>query len=74
MAQAAIFTTFSAPAETVARPTLFSRIIAAMVESRLRAANRELRARAFLLDAPLDPLSGMPLQAPVDRADLPFNR
>jgi hypothetical protein len=50
MAYANTGTVFAAPlAERDRKPSLFRRIIVAMTESRMRAAQREINARAHLL-------------------------
>lgn len=57
-----------------ANPGLFSRLYAAMIESRLRTAEREIRARTLLVNEAGIMMGDVPF-ASVTRADaLPFDR
>lgn len=65
-------------AETAAKrsekPGLLGRIYAAIVESRMRSAARELRAHNLLLGEAGLVLGGLPATRLADDAALPFNR
>ncbi|MGL4441206.1 MAG: hypothetical protein ACRCUE_18260 [Bosea sp. (in: a-proteobacteria)] len=73
MAYAYTGTVLAAPlAERDAKPSLFKRIITAMIESRMRAAQREINAHAHLLtDGPLT-LGSLPTTTLNTDSKLPF--
>ena len=52
----------------------WSRVYAAMIESRRRAAMRELRAHAFRINESAMLLGGIPSPTATDDRSLPFNR
>lgn len=60
--------------ETTARPGIWQRLYAALIESRRRSAMRELRAHAMLVGEAELVLGGYPQTALGDDAKLPFNR
>ncbi len=75
MAYANIGTILAAPlAERDSRPSLFTRIVTAMTESRMRQAQREIRAHAHLVDGPNPVLDGMPKVTLLNDRQLPFIR
>ena len=75
MAYANIGTILAAPlAERSLQPSLFKRIVNAMIESRMRQAQREIRAHAHLLTGPNPVLGGMPRMTLQNDRQLPFNR
>ncbi len=75
MAYANIGTILAAPlAERIMQPSLFKRIINAMIESRMRQAQREIRAHAHLLREPDSILGGMPRMTLQNDGQLPFIR
>lgn len=55
-------------------PGIWQRFYAALVESRQRAAHRELRARSYLVNEAEIVLGGFPQTALTNDATLPFNR
>jgi hypothetical protein len=61
-------------AETATKPGLLSRVYAAMIESRMRSAARELRARNLLVNEAGIVLGGIPFTSLSNDAALPFNR
>ncbi|BCB19072.1 hypothetical protein [Bosea sp. ANAM02] len=62
-------------AETKAdRPGLMQRIFAALLESRMRSATRELRARNLLVNEAEIVLGGFPSATLSSDVSLPFNR
>jgi hypothetical protein len=75
-------TTASLPASKAAQastaaptgPTFWQRLYAAMIESRRRAALREMRAYAHLINEAEIVLGGFPQVGLKDDASLPFNR
>lgn len=75
MAYANIGTVFAAPIETRdGKPSLFKRIIAAMTESRMRAAQREINARVHLLQDSALALGTLPATTLKTDTSLPFAR
>lgn len=56
------------------KPGLLRRIHAAIIESRMRSAARELRARNLLIDEAGIVLGGIPFASPSNDESLPFNR
>lgn len=63
-----------AKAATVAGPSFWQRLYAAIIESRRRSAIRELRARAYLVHEAEIVLGGFPHTALKDDSALPFTR
>jgi hypothetical protein len=55
-------------------PSIWQRVFAAIVESRRRSAERELRARSYLINEAEIVLGGFPQTALNEAAKLPFNR
>ncbi len=75
MAYANIGTILAAPlAERNTQPSLLKRIMNAMIESRMRQAQREIRAHAHLLRGPDPVLGEMPKMTLQNDAQLPFIR
>lgn len=67
--------TVTADAKTRAdKPSFMQRLFAAMVESRMRSAARELRARNLLVNEAEIVLGGYPSATLVSAAALPFSR
>jgi hypothetical protein len=58
--------------ERIARPSLFARIVQSMIASRMRSAQRELRARGFVVNETGVILDGIHTSA--DDTKLPFAR
>lgn len=56
------------------KPGLLSRFYAAIIESRMRSAARELRARNLLVNEAGIVLGGIPFTSLSNDATLPFNR
>jgi hypothetical protein len=75
-AHAASFFVPHAPAAPLRaqRPSLFKRVLDALVQSRLRAAQREINAKAYLFDGNPPVLVELARVALADDAKLPFNR
>jgi hypothetical protein len=75
MAYAHIGTILAAPlAERSTQPSLFKRIVNAMIESRMRQAQREIRSHAHLLHGPDTVLGDMPKMTLQNDGQLPFIR
>jgi len=55
-------------------PSFWQRLYASILESRRRSADREIRARAYLLNEAEIVLGGFPQTALGDDDRLPFNR
>jgi hypothetical protein len=73
MAYANIGTVFAAPlAERDSKPSLFRRIVIAMTESRMRAAQREINAHAHLFQDGALTLSQLPATTLSTDSKLPF--
>lgn len=73
MAYAYTGTVFAAPLATRdAKPSLFKRIIVAMTESRMRAAQREINARLHLLGDSALVLGELPATTLKSDGKLPF--
>lgn len=73
MAYAYTGTVFAAPlAERDSKPNLFMRIVTAMTESRMRAAQREINARAHLLSEAGLIVGDFPTTQPSVDGKLPF--
>lgn len=71
---ASLLETDAAKASPAAGPSIWQRLYAAMIESRRRAAIRELQARSHLIGEAEIVLGGFPQTALSDDAKLPFNR
>jgi hypothetical protein len=75
MAYAYTGTVFAGPlAERDARPSLFSRVIHALAESRMHAAHRAMRARGYIIDENSLIVGDLPKVTLADDARLPFAR
>lgn len=73
MAYAYTGTVFAAPlAERDLKPSLFKRIVNAMIESRARAARREINARGHLFNNTAMTLGNLPATTLQTDSELPF--
>jgi hypothetical protein len=75
MAYAYTGTVLAAPIEErAATPSLFARALAALAESRMHAARRQLRARGFIIDESGAVLDGLATVSLGEDRKLPFAR